>query len=238
MHSLKADSQAQDVPVAAGSFPDINASLYSGIYLPQRELRSVPMRITTRKADDASAADHDGEMVAWMALVGNQRDRDAFIKIYKHFAPKLKGFFLVRGVSTQTADEILQESMLAIWQKADSYKPEKGKVSTWIFTIARYKFIDRLRRDGRQKTEPDEPDSRPSDDPITDEQVTQLQSRDAVRAAIYRLPKDQQTVIFLSFLKGLAHTEIAEQLKLPLGTVKSRIRRAIGRLREDLGELA
>jgi RNA polymerase sigma-70 factor (ECF subfamily) len=184
------------------------------------------------------STDNTQELLACMDLVANERDRAAFMKIFQHFAPKVKGFLVNRGLNQQTADDVLQEAMLAVWQKAHNFDQAKAGLSTWIFTIARYKYIDRLRHDGRRKTEQDdEPDLRASDAPLSDDEVLEDQRKDAVQSAISRLPADQQTVIFLSFIKGLSHSEIAAQLDMPLGTVKSRIRRAFGQLREELGEV-
>jgi RNA polymerase sigma-70 factor (ECF subfamily) len=182
-------------------------------------------------------AENSQEMIACMALIADKRDRAAFMRVYEYFAPRVKSFLVGRGLNQAAADDVLQEAMLAVWEKAHSYNSEKAAVSTWIFTVARYKYIDRLRRDGRQKTDSDEPDLRASNSPVSDDEVLQQQRQNAVQAAIAQLPEDQQSVIFLSFIKGLAHSEIAEQLGLPLGTVKSRIRRAFGRLREELGDL-
>ncbi|MCP4002205.1 MAG: sigma-70 family RNA polymerase sigma factor [Gammaproteobacteria bacterium] len=190
-----------------------------------------------KKSADLKPAVNSQEMIACMALIADKRDRAAFMKVYGYFAPRVKSFLVGRGLNQATADDVLQEAMLAVWEKAHSFNPDKAGVSTWIFTIARYKYIDRLRRDGRQKTESDEPDLRASDTLVSDDEVLQQQRQDAVQAAIAKLPEDQKSVIFLSFIKGLAHSEIAEQQGLPLGTVKSRIRRAFGRLREELGEL-
>jgi len=176
-------------------------------------------------------------MVALVVLVAENRDRTAFMQIFRHFAPRVKGFLVGRGLTSHAADDVLQEVMLAIWNKAGSYDPAKAAISTWIFTIARYKYIDRLRRESRHKTDSDDLDLKPSDAPVADDDVLQDQRQNAVQAAIANLPADQQSVIFLSFIKGLAHSEIAEQLGLPLGTVKSRIRRAFARLREELGEM-
>jgi RNA polymerase sigma-70 factor (ECF subfamily) len=185
----------------------------------------------------APETDNSRELLACMVLIAGKRDRAAFMVVYQHFAPKVKGFLVSRGLNQQTADDVLQEAMLAVWQKAENYDPDKAGLSTWIFTIARYKYIDRLRHDGRRKTESDEPDLRASDTPVSDDEVYQTQRQEAVREAISHLPADQQSVIFLSFIKGLSHSEIAVRLELPLGTVKSRIRRAFGQLREALGEL-
>lgn len=192
----------------------------------------------TEPLDTASeSADENKKMATLIVLVAENRDRTAFMQIYSHFAPRVKGFLVSRGLTSHAADDVLQEVMLAIWHKAQSYNPNKAAISTWIFTIARYKYIDRLRRESRHQTDSDDLDLKPSDAPIADDDVLQDQRQNAVQAAIASLPADQQSVIFLSFIKGLAHSEIAEQLGLPLGTVKSRIRRAFARLREELGEI-
>jgi RNA polymerase sigma-70 factor (ECF subfamily) len=185
------------------------------------------------------------DMAELVARVSDQRDRQAFIKLYQHFAPRVKSFLMGKGLSEQPAEDVLQEAMLAVWQKAGSYKPEKAAVSTWIFTIARNKYIDLLRRDERRKestiesfgTSPEGPEFQLVDDaPIADEQVMQEQRNEVVRAALSRLPHDQQGVIAMSFIQGLAHGEIANILGLPLGTVKSRIRLGFKRMREEIGE--
>jgi RNA polymerase sigma-70 factor (ECF subfamily) len=185
------------------------------------------------------------DMAELVARVSDQRDRQAFIKLYQHFAPRVKSFLMGKGLSEQPAEDVLQEAMLAVWQKAGSYKPEKAAVSTWIFTIARNKYIDLLRRDERRKessidsfgTNSEGPEFQLADDaPIADEQVIQEQRNEVVRAALSRLPHDQQGVIAMSFIQGLAHGEIANILGLPLGTVKSRIRLGFKRMREEIGE--
>jgi RNA polymerase sigma-70 factor (ECF subfamily) len=215
------------------SVPD-SANLKPVAKLPSKRLTK---HMESEKITELEAPDNSQAMIALMQQVADQRDRAAFMQIFKHFAPRVKSFLVGRGLNQDTADGVLQEAMLAVWVKAGSYDPAKAGVSTWIFTIARYKYIDRMRRDGRRKTESDEPDLRASDTPVSEDEVLEIQRKDAVQAAIANLPEDQQSVIFLSFIKGLAHSEIAQQLGLPLGTVKSRIRRAFGQLREELGEV-
>jgi RNA polymerase sigma-70 factor (ECF subfamily) len=198
----------------------------------------VPIDIEqTKLAATKSADDTASDMAGLMRAVGKHRSRAAFQQIFHHFAPQVKAFLINRGLTPAVADDVLQEVMLGVWKKAGSYDPAKAKVNTWIFTIARYKYIDRLRHDGRRKTESEDFHSHASDDMQSHEGVFQAQSQDAVKVAITNLPEEQQAVIFLSFMKGLSHSEIAEQLTLPLGTVKSRIRRAFAQLREELTEL-
>jgi RNA polymerase sigma-70 factor (ECF subfamily) len=193
------------------------------------------------QANSLGPSSEKEDMAPLVVLIAENRDRDAFMQLYKYFAPRVKSFLKGKGLSDSSADDVLQVVMLSVWEKAHMYDQAKAAVSTWIFTIARYKYIDLLRRQGRQATkassQDDEPDLRPSGDMVADDEVMQQQRQDAVTAAIANLPAEQQSVIFLSFIKGLAHSEIAERLGLPLGTVKSRIRRAFSSLREDLGEV-
>ena len=188
-------------------------------------------RILENSKKELSAA----QQSTLMASIGEQQNRQAFLEIYEFFAPKVKSFLISKGLTSSTADDVLQEVMLAVWQKASSYDAEKAKVSTWVFTVARYKYIDRLRYEGRRPTESEDFDLHESEATVSADQVLQAQREDAVQAAIAKLPAKQQSVIFLSFLKGLSHSEIAQHLELPLGTVKSRIRRSFTQLREELG---
>ena len=175
-------------------------------------------------------------MAGLIEQIARRQDRSAFIQLYKHFAPRVKSFLIGKGLNSATADDVLQEVMLAIWQKSSFYNPAKAAVSTWIFTIARNKYIDHLRREQRKQSEPDEPDLRAADIPESTDDILQQQKKNAVHEALTRLRPEQQEVVVLSFIKGLAHSEIAQHLNLPLGTVKSRIRLAFRHLRNDLGD--
>jgi RNA polymerase sigma-70 factor (ECF subfamily) len=175
-------------------------------------------------------------MAGLIEQIARRQDRSAFIQLYKHFAPRVKSFLIGKGLNSATADDVLQEVMLAIWQKSHLYNPAKAAVSTWIFTIARNKYVDRLRREQRHQCESDEPDLRAGDTMASTDEVLQQENTNAVHEALTRLRPEQQEVVVLSFIKGLAHSEIAQHLSLPLGTVKSRIRLALRHLRNDLGE--
>jgi len=177
------------------------------------------------------------DMAALMVQVAEQRDRAAFIQVYEYFAPRVKSYLLGKNASAQLADEVLQEVMLAVWQKAALYKPEKAAVSTWIFTIARNKHVDRIRQEMRPDLDAEDPALKPGEIPVADDLLLGDQRKEIVQEALSRLPEDQYSVIVMSFMQGLAHGEIAEQLDLPLGTVKSRIRLAFQRLRKELKEL-
>jgi RNA polymerase sigma-70 factor (ECF subfamily) len=172
-----------------------------------------------------------------LGRIARQRDRSAFIEVYEYFAPRVKSFLLGQGVAPAEADDVLQEAMLAVWNKAGQFDPAKAAPSTWIFAIARNKRIDRVRRAMKPELDPDEPSLQPAAPDAAEDELLQGQRKAAVATALAELPEDQRTVIQLSFMNGLSHGEIAERLGLPLGTVKSRIRLAFGRLRNELGEM-
>jgi RNA polymerase sigma-70 factor, ECF subfamily len=163
------------------------------------------------------------------------QDRAAFARLFKHFAPQIKAFGLstiIPDRSGQFADELVQEVMIAIWRKADSYDAGKSGAATWIFTIARNKRIDLLRKLKRHAGMLDIDDVWPlEDESASPFQVLQQRATEQrVRASLQDLSAAQREALSLAFIEGKSHSEIAETLHLPLGTVKSRIRLAMQRL--------
>ncbi|ACT59016.1 RNA polymerase, sigma-24 subunit, ECF subfamily [Hirschia baltica ATCC 49814] len=175
-----------------------------------------------------------------LLLVGQSKDRDAFSRLFDHFAPRVKSQMLKYGASNEMAEEIVQETFVLVWRKASQYSEDKAAVSTWIFTIARNKRIDLLRRQNRPEPDVNDPAFHP--DPILtgDDVLTGKQRALAVQRAMEKLPQSQKEVLQRSYFSDETHIEIAESLKTPLGTVKSRMRLALSKLRalidEDLGE--
>ena len=166
-----------------------------------------------------------------MARIASERDRDAFIEMFEHFAPRLKSFMLRGGADPETAEEIVQEAMLSVWNKAGQFDPARAALSTWVFTIARNRRIDLIRRESKPALDPEEPLLQPSA-PVAADTLADEGRRDAaLRAAIATLPPEQLDLLHLGFYEGKSHAEIAELRKLPLGTVKSRMRLAFSRLR-------
>jgi RNA polymerase sigma factor (sigma-70 family) len=166
--------------------------------------------------------------------VAQQQDRAEFKKLFDHYAPMIKAF-LSKGISSYAdrslAEEMTQEVMLKVWNKADSFNPTKASVNTWIFTIARNTRIDFIRRNGRADRTIDIEDIwHEADSP---EPVVELQQRRVetmIRNAMSTLPEEQALVLEKAFMESKSHNEIAEELALPLGTVKSRIRLALSKL--------
>ncbi|MGD8325729.1 MAG: sigma-70 family RNA polymerase sigma factor [Sphingomonadales bacterium] len=166
-----------------------------------------------------------------VADIATKRDKQAFAALYRHFAPKLKAFALKQGLSAGVAEEIAQETMIQLWRKAASFDENKASVSTWLFTILRNKRIDYLRREARPDLDHDEWRLMAEAPEQPDEHAEQAQDKSQIASMLKSLPEEQKQVLHLAYFKELTHAEIAEELDLPLGTVKSRIRLALGRMR-------
>jgi len=190
-----------------------------------------------QKIENAEIRAGKDDMGTLISLVADQRDRSAFIQIYNYFSPRVKSFLLGRNLAPQLADEVLQEVMLAVWQKAHTYSPERAAVSTWIFTIARNKHIDRIRREKFPELDADDPSLKPAEAAEVEGEYVTMELGQAVQEALAKLSKDQYEVIYMSFMQGVSHGEIGKRLNMPLGTVKSRIRLGFKRLREELAEI-
>jgi RNA polymerase sigma-70 factor, ECF subfamily len=176
-------------------------------------------------------------MADLLRRIAEASDVEAFQLLYQSFGPRLKSYMMRQGADADTAEELAQETLLAVWRKAPLYDAEKGSASTWIYTIARNLRIDRLRREVAWQELPEGHDETASDDPAPDEILSDHERQTRVRAALKQLPEDQHEVVALSYLEGLSHSEIADKLGLPLGTVKSRMRLAYQKIRETVEDL-
>jgi len=179
----------------------------------------------------SSRTEQEQPLDALIARVAQHQDRTAFAALFDHFAPRVKGYLLRLGADDGTAEELTQEVMLAVWRRAASFNPALASVGTWVFTIARNKRIDRLRRERRPEIEPDDPALAPAPAPDAEAAVDLARAGGRLRAAIALLPAEQSSLLAMAFFEDKSHRAIATELRLPLGTVKSRIRLALGRLR-------
>ena len=217
----------------------MNASAHQFVahtVLPVFDPSGIGMPGMTAKARTGLSADDARRLVAAVAV---ERDRDAFAQLFGYYGPRLKAFMMRGGLSASAAEELAQETMLLVWRKAGYFNAERGGVSTWIFTIARNLRIDRLRREKRPRanTELFDPSDEP-EGPATGEAVLMaVQREERVRAALDLLSDEQAEVLRLSFFGDKPQSEIASELGIPLGTVKSRVRLALGRLRHILDDL-
>jgi RNA polymerase sigma-70 factor, ECF subfamily len=171
----------------------------------------------------------------WNALLGRvaaDRDRAAFAALFNHFAPRVKAYLLRLGAPPAVAEDLAQEALLSLWRKAHLFDPAKASAATWLFTIARNLRIDAIRRERRPELDPE--DFLPEAAPAADDRIVLADNEAQLRAALKDLPADQIQVIELSFFADKPHSEIAAQLDIPLGTVKSRLRLAMARLKRAL----
>lgn len=166
--------------------------------------------------------------------VAIERDQSAFAFLFDHFAPRINAYLRRLGLEEAQAEEITQEVMVTLWHKASLFDPGKSSLSTWLFRIARNRRIDAARRDKSGALDPDDPMLQPQADPLPDAGLDAELREERVRAAMSELPPEQFETIRLAFFLGYSHSRIAEETGLPMGTVKSRIRLAFGRLRSVL----
>ena len=184
------------------------------------------------------------EVPDWAQLigaVGARQDRAAFSQLFEHFAPRVKAFMRRSGMNDGAAEELAQETLIAVWRKAALFDPASTRPSAWIFTIARNLRIDALRRERRtasNDTSDIDSEFLLDESPHADAVVATAQTDSRVRAALAELSEDQRRVVELSFYQEMAHAEIADELGIPLGTVKSRLRLAMNKLRGILDDLS
>jgi RNA polymerase sigma-70 factor, ECF subfamily len=173
----------------------------------------------------------------WIGAIAARSDRAAFASLFEFYAPRVKAMLMRSGEAADTAEDVAQETLLTVWRKAAYFDSARASASAWIFTIARNLRIDRLRGEKRatlyapfELVEPELP-------PTPDHALGVAERDERVRAALKELSPEQVRVLQLSFFEGRAHGDIAALLNLPLGTVKSRVRLAMSRLRNLLGDL-
>lgn len=179
-------------------------------------------------------SNQEAEFAAALKAVAETRDRDAFARLFEYFAPRIKAYMRRLGADDALAEELMQEAMISVWRRADSYNPKAAAVSTWMFAIARNKRIDGVRRAKRPEIDADDPTlSEPIEAP--DQAYDRFQSAERIKAALADLPETHAEALRLAYYEGLSQSEIAKRLDAPLGTVKSRMRLGLGRLRRALG---
>jgi RNA polymerase sigma-70 factor (ECF subfamily) len=170
--------------------------------------------------------------VTHMVKIRDEKDRAAFAELFDHFAPRVKGFLMKSGADASLAEECTQDVMATLWHKSHQFDPARASVATWIFTIARNRKIDLLRR--QRRPEPEDLPWGPEAEPDQEDTLALQQETELLGAALRELPEAQRELIEKAYFGDLTHSEIAEETGLPLGTIKSRIRLALERLRHSL----
>ena len=169
--------------------------------------------------------------------VGADQDKAAFAKLFKHFSPHLKGFLQkAEGVGPEHAEELVQETMLKLWRKAPTYSPSQAAASTWIYTIARNTRIDWIRKHYKENTTELSAEDIyvDNEDPSPHSSLLKIRNTRNIQEQLKGLPPEQTEVLKMMYFDGLSGQQIATALGLPLGTVKSRIRLALGKLKVGL----
>ncbi|AQA18576.1 RNA polymerase subunit sigma-70 [Halioglobus japonicus] len=181
-----------------------------------------------------STGRRDDEWSQCLQLVADNQDREAFSRLFGHFAPLIKAFAINgSALAAAHAEELVQEVMIKVWQKASAFNPHKAAASTWIYTIARNCRTDMYRRLQKFDTPLSADDIWPDSETDTEELFTAVQQkRDEakVRDMLQQLPHEQSLILTKVYMEGKSHSEVSEELDLPLGTVKSRVRLAMKKL--------
>lgn len=192
--------------------------------------------VPTRSADrigtmtEATAAD----WAHLMARIRDHADQSAFAQLFGYYAPKVKAYLIRSGSDHATAEECMQEVMATVWNKAKYFDPARASVATWIFTIARNRRIDIIRKERRP--EPEDITWTETNEPDQADVYEMQQQADILGRALQELPDKQRHLIERAFFGDLSHSEIASETGLPLGTIKSRIRLALDRLRHSMSK--
>lgn len=181
---------------------------------------------------DTSVNDTTSNWTAKIYAIRDNQDEAAFADLFAHFAPRVKGFLIKSGADASLAEECTQEVMATLWRKAHMFDPSRASAATWIFTIARNRKIDALRK--QRRPEPEDLTWGPEPEPEQAEAIGLKQETEQLAVAIKDLPEKQRSLIEQAYFGDLSHSEIAEITGLPLGTIKSRIRLALERLRHAM----
>lgn len=181
--------------------------------------------MSAQPAENADWAGH-------VRQIAERRDQAAFAVLFAHFAPRVKGFLIRSGLGEAQAEDCTQEVMAVLWQKAGLFDPARATVATWVFTIARNRRIDLLRKQARP--EPEDLPWGPEPEPEQAEALGRQQEAERLATALAELPQAQRDLVEAAYFGDLSQSEIAEKTGLPLGTVKSRLRLALEKLRHAM----
>jgi RNA polymerase sigma-70 factor (ECF subfamily) len=189
-------------------------------------LRRPPAGLVSNKPTD--------NLDALLTAVGADRDSEAFAVLFDHFVPRVQAQMVRLGLAPFAAADVTQDVMEVIWRKAHLFDPRKAAAATWVFHIARNRRIDVKRRSRETSCAIEDFFDIPDPTGACDDNIDCMRREECLRQALRGLPREQLALVKLAFFDGLSHSAIAERMKLPLGTVKSRLRLAFCRLRRLL----
>lgn len=211
-----------------------NAAAMTPAILATQSLKNDDFRVNGAKEVSVTSTNKSDRM-AWvthLVAIRDNQDQSAFAEVFAHFAPRVKAFLMKSGANPDLAEDVSQDVMATLWRKAHMFDPSKANVSTWIFTIARNRRIDVLRK--QRRPEPEDLTWGPEAEPDQEDVLALQQESAQLGEAIAALPDKQRELIVRAYYAELTHSEIADATGLPLGTIKSRIRLALDRLRHQL----
>ena len=188
-------------------------------------------RLDGRMQLDAKGLESARQFADLVEAVAERRDIAAFSQLFAHFGPRLRAYFRRLGAADDVAEELMQDVMLALWRRAELFDRNRATVATWLFTIARNRRVDALRRERRPEFDPNDPVLVREVDRSADGAIEADQVARRLHEAFACLPAEQATLVRRSFFDDKSHSVIAQELNLPLGTVKSRLRLALAKLR-------
>ncbi|MFN7114832.1 MAG: sigma-70 family RNA polymerase sigma factor [Alphaproteobacteria bacterium] len=197
----------------------------------KKPMAQIPTHDSARAAASAPTSAQTAPHEDLLVQVGTRQDRGAFRALFEHYAPRLKSYLIKNGASESAAEEIVQNTFVTVWEKAAQYDPRKSAASTWIFTIARNRRIDTLRREKYIEIDSDNPALHLAASDAPDDSYTDAATVEKLHAAIETLPADQAALLRMAFFEDKTHQAIADETRIPLGTVKSRLRLALEKLR-------
>jgi RNA polymerase sigma factor (sigma-70 family) len=206
----------------------IEGQSQDAVAAPPNRIAADAERSSIKQSSDESGA----IWVECILRIRDEQDRAAFAQLFQHFAPRVKAFLMRSGADAALAEECTQEVMATLRQKSHLFDPSRASVATWIFTIARNRKIDALRK--VRRPEPEDLPWGPETEPDQEDTLALQQESEKLEAAIGALPAKQRELIEKAYFGDLSHSEIAEETGLPLGTIKSRIRLALDRLRHAM----
>ena len=169
-------------------------------------------------------------------LVAERRDRAAFARLFAFYAPRVKAYLRHPGIDDTGTEDLAQEVFLIVWRRAHLFDPSQGAPGTWIFTIARNRRTDFLRRGNRPLLDGLDPLLAPEPPVQGDAAFEAEETKERIKAAVAELPPEQADVLRAFFFEDKSHGMIADHFGLPVGTVKSRLRLAIAKLRIVFGQ--
>lgn len=188
-------------------------------------------RVQANNESARAAKPRPEELAEWLDGVVKRQDREAFARLHIHFAPRIAAWMARAGMNPAQIEDIVQDCMVAVWNKAHLYDAAHGGVTTWIFAIARNLRIDHSRRKANREMLPLDDWDDADDQPDSESRLITSESETLIRRALEQLPGDQKQVLMHAYFADKPHSTIAQELGLPLGTVKSRLRLGLSKLR-------